>query len=166
MFKRMNIFSFFTIIFMMVILSTRGITGELLIEGELTAVDHVDQMVKIEQNWYHLHNNSQIIRNGAESSLAVCQPPEPGFYHWIEAVLNSKEEIINMQVEYLVVEGIIINLQQESLKLEIFKNHSADKGEGEFTIKRDLQEDTEGLCEGDHVVFLAANDMIYRIIKQ
>src|SRR5690554_4034709 len=111
MFKRMNIFCFFTIIFMLAVLSIKGITGEkVLIEGELTAVDYAAQMVKIEQKWYYLHNKPQIIRNGLESSLVACQPPEPGFYHWVEAVVNAKKEIVDMQVEYLVVEGIIISI--------------------------------------------------------
>ncbi len=154
-----------TIVLVMLYIFPIPVSGkkDFILEGPITAIG--DKNIKIRETWFNLKDNIKIIRNGMESTLKACEPSEQRIYQWAEAVIDKQKNICRLKVEYYVLEGIILDIQQEKIKIKIFKNHSIEQEIGTFNIFDEALKGLDDLREGEHLIALSTGNRIYKLIN-
>lgn len=136
------------------------------IAGYIKDVDLVENAVLINDNWYHLSDSSEIFRNGQESSLQAVLPIE-GFYQWGKVKTNNEEKVTKLQVYYQVYEGVIteLSLSDRVIKVSIYRNNGSLLESEYFYWSNDIinKEEMGLLKEGNHVVFIAAQNILIHL---
>ena len=123
------------------------------VKGFIESVMPEKNMVRINNEFFKIADDCKIKRNGITVKLISCGPINEGVYQWAEADV-SDHKIINLKVNYKVVEGIIkeVGMDQEYIQIDVYKTPEVQGGLKKYKLNKKLVKPVYPIGKNDKIV--------------